>query len=433
MTLESTPAVSREALNAELFRRPPAPVALDRLVRHVALKESAGQTEAAIARLAAALAHGRITREGDGRSAELLSFEGGLLKWERHTEFTGYTLVLAADPAQPFAPAASTRPAADWLDALPGERLVATQLRVLGPDHHALLTHALMGMDTEAPASLVLDAEARIVMDCRIHPADGYTRGVVVDLGLGAGRRARLVQRLLEIETYRLLALLGFPTAQRLMHELQDLEARLQALVAAVAEADPGEPPEADQRRLHDLLALASELQRHTALDGYRFDASLAYHELVESRLAGLREERLPGHQRLGSFLRRRLTPAMKTVASVRQRLDGLAAEIDHTASLLRTRVELGLQQQNRALLASMDRRAALQLRLQQTLEGLSVVAISYYGIGIVHYLAKAAAALGLPLDASLVAGLAAPLVLLGAWAGVRRARAMIEADRPGE
>src|SRR3546814_18423991 len=59
-------------------------------------------------------------------------------------------------------------------------------------------------------------------------------------------------------------------------------------------------------------------------------------------------------------------------------------------SNLLRTRVDIELEAQNRDVLMSMNRRARLQLRLQETVEGLSVVAISYYVVGLVGYAAKA-------------------------------------------
>ena len=51
----------------------------------------------------------------------------------------------------------------------------------------------------------------------------------------------------------------------------------------------------------------------------------------------------------------------------------------------------------NQDLLASLAHRQKLQLRLQQTVEGLSVVAISYYTISIVAYIAKAVDGIVLP------------------------------------
>lgn len=70
-----------------------------------------------------------------------------------------------------------------------------------------------------------------------------------------------------------------------------------------------------------------------------------------------------------------------------------------------------------------MDRRADLQLRLQETVEGLSVVVLSYYLVGLVSYAVKALSKLGLPLNPDLATGLAIPVVLVAVGLGMRRLR----------
>lgn len=165
-------------------------------------------------------------------------------------------------------------------------------------------------------------------------------------------------------------------------------------------------------RKQAQLLDLAAQVQQHSTDHTFRFDASRAYFALVNKRTRELREERIQGYQRLGYFLDRRLSPAMKTMEAVRGRLETLSDHIDRAASLIRTRVDLSLQRKSSHLLHSMDRRSAQQLRLQQTVEGLSLVAISYYSLGIVMYLARAAVDFGIPLNPTIVTGLAAPLII---------------------
>ena len=86
----------------------------------------------------------------------------------------------------------------------------------------------------------------------------------------------------------------------------------------------------------------------------------------------------------------------------------------------------MALEEQNRDLLESMDSRARLQLRLQETVEGLSVVAISYYLVGLVAYGAKSAKALGLPVDADITTGVSLPVIILVVWYAMRRFRRKI-------
>ncbi len=82
-------------------------------------------------------------------------------------------------------------------------------------------------------------------------------------------------------------------------------------------------------------------------------------------------------------FLERRLQPAIATYQSTAGQRHDLAEQVDNMATLLQTRIELALQTQNAELLASLNKSAERQLRLQQTVEGISVVAISYYLVGL--------------------------------------------------
>ncbi|MEQ9478272.1 MAG: DUF3422 domain-containing protein [Algiphilus sp.] len=429
-TLEQPPATAtaweRAALNDELFRRPPVPVAEGALILHTAMVQNADEAAQSVQRLRSLLTSAELATPGATRNYELLHAGRSYLKWERHTEFTTYTLVTLPSASDPFVADAECVLPKNWMAELDGQRIAATKIRLIASDDHQILSQATQALRPEAPSSLVADGQARIWMDCSIHP-DACTRGIVCDQGLQPDRRARLVQRLLEIETYRMLAMLGFPPARSVMAELHDLEHQLRVLVARVADSE-ADTDHDDEATLHELLELASEVERLSAHHAYRFDASRAYFDLVQERLDELREERIQGYQRLGNFLGRPLRPAIKTVDAVRRRLESLSGHIDHTASLIRTRVDLRLQRQNQHLLHSMDRRAALQLRLQQTLEWLTVVAMSYYGIGIVLYIAKALGALGVPIEPHLVAGAAAPLVIGGAWWLVHIVRAMLRA-----
>ena len=260
---------------------------------------------------------------------------------------------------------------------------------------------------------------------------DGFGRILVQADQLGARQAGRLVQRLFEIETYRLMASLAFPLAKTHMLELADsgerLTAIMQQLVGSQALND-------EQRLLDDLTGLSAEIERIGAETAFRFAASRAYYSLVERRIEELREERLEGQQTLAEFIDRRLTPAMRTCEAVTDRLDTLSRRVARAGQLLRTRVDLKLEEQNRDLLASMDRRARLQVLLQETVEGLSVAAITYYGVGLVVYAAKAMKVAGVPmLSVDLIGGLAIPIIAGSVWFGVRRIRRVIsrQMDQP--
>ncbi|MGO1120249.1 DUF3422 family protein [Rhodovibrionaceae bacterium A322] len=354
------------------------------------------------------------------------------LRWERHTEFSTYTF-FAREPAPTmedgrvgrFEHPVIQRVPEDWLASLPGDLLAGVHLELEGQDRPALEkgeVSRLMGANNFAGATMAGGA-ARGFINFAIND-DGFGRIFIQDIKLGARQAGRLVQRLFEIETYRLMASLAFPQAKTHMLELAGSGERLTAIMQQLAHSQELMD---EQRLLDDLTGLSAEIERIGAETSFRFAASRAYYTLVERRIEELREERLDGHQTLTEFIDRRLTPAMRTCEAVTDRLDTLSKRVARAGQLLRTRVDLKLEQQNRDLLASMDRRARLQVLLQETVEGLSVAAITYYGVGLVVYGAKALKSANLlPLSIELVGGLAIPIIATSVWVGVRRVRRMI-------
>jgi len=238
----------------------------------------------------------------------------------------------------------------------------------------------------------------------------------------------------LEIATYRNFALLALPVARRVGPELDRIDGGLAALTREVSALSSSNDTEIDEWRgtelLDRLMRISSEIERLNSQHSYRFAAARAYSELVRSRLIELREERHEGYQTIQEFLDRRLWPAMRTCESVEERLADVSRRATRAANLLRTRVDFVVQQQNQGLLGSMDRRAKLQLRLQETVEGLSVAAITYYAVGLVGYAAKALKDIGaLPVEPALIQGLAVPVVAIGVWMGLHRFRKRLERD----
>ena len=209
--------------------------------------------------------------------------------------------------------------------------------------------------------------------------------------------------------------------------------AKLTAETASLVESGPdGSKPDLTKQTgathreselLIQLMQLSAEIERLNSQHSYRFSASRAYFALIRSRLTELREERVEGYQTIQEFLDRRLAPAMRTCESVEDRMASMSRRATRAANLLRTRVDFKLERQNQGLLTSMDRRAKMQLRLQQTVEGLSVAAITYYAVGLVGYAAKALMEFGLPVYPPLVQGIAVPVIAIGVWFGLRQAR----------
>ena len=264
----------------------------------------------------------------------------------------------------------------------------------------------------------VKNGQATVMTDFR-QDGDGLTRILVVDRSLSEAGRGALVQRLLDIETYRTLAMLGLPLAQTLSPDIRRIEDGL----TAVTQSMKAHAREEADTMLAELTRLAAELEANAALSLYRFGASRAYDGIVRERVKALDEAPKPGYEMLGAFLERRLAPAMRTCQSVEERLANLSRKLSRATSLVRSWIDVELERQNSALLATMNRRAEMQLRLQQTVEGLSVAAISYYIVGLIGYGAKAISHDLLPVDPAVITGLSVPLAVLGVWWVVRRIR----------
>ena len=204
----------------------------------------------------------------------------------------------------------------------------------------------------------------------------------------------RVLQRLFEIETYRILALLAFPVAKDLAPFLGERERALSEIANALIGAG-----EADEAALHGRLTAARRRDREPR--GRRTCSASAPPPPTTTWCAAasgeLRETRIEGLQTFEEFTERRLAPAVATCAAVARRQEALSERVARVTQLLSTRVEISRERQAFAVLASMDRRAQLQLRLQQTVEGLSVAAITYYVVGLVGYAAKALETAGIP------------------------------------
>jgi len=344
-----------------------------------------------------------------------------LFRWERHTEFSTYTFAADGPFDQPFKEPPSSRLPADWLKAIPGEAISAVHIAIepaSAPDRAVEQTSALFDNNTVI-GSAVHGGQARVWTDARVH-ADGYGRFLVKDLGLNQRQLGRLAQRVVEIASYYLLALLAYPLARAALPKIAALERELSNSVRMLSEISGLGDESALLKRLS---TLAAEAEAVAATTNYRFSAARAYSALVSQRIEDLRGARLEWMQPLDEFLLRRLAPAMETCNNVHARQESLSVRIARASDLLRTRVDVALEAQNRDLLRSMNRRARTQLRLQQTVEGLSVAAISYYLVGLIAYAAKAASGAGVKGDPDLVAGLAIPVVVALVWFAVRRLR----------
>jgi uncharacterized membrane-anchored protein len=346
------------------------------------------------------------------------------LKWESHTEFVTYSAFCPGVSARPFDPEEMRVFPDNWLATAPGKRLVSLLIRVevMPEDEEEVTSHLEDWFVPESLAcSRVVDGAAIVAGDFRIDPAGQMRFAVFVRPGTGARRVGRIVQRLCEIETYRAMSMLGLMRARRMSARLNEIDPKLSALVSGLDSA--GQSPEAT---LHELLAISAELESQAVQVSFRFGATAAYEAIVNQRIEVLREIRIQGRQTFGEFMMRRYDPAMRTVKSAEARLRSMAERAQRAAELLRTRVDVERSAQNQKLLESMDKRADLQLRLQRTVEGLSVVAISYYAVNLATY-ALYPFAERLSISKGVATAVATPVVILLVWAAVRRIRRQMD------
>ncbi|MRU16739.1 DUF3422 domain-containing protein [Roseovarius sp. A21] len=346
-----------------------------------------------------------------------------MLKWESHTEFVTYTTFTDGLSTRPFDPADFEVFPEDWLNDAPGVRITSALIRVSPwKDKDTVRDEIAEWFVPESVAvARVLDDAAVVAGDFRIDPAGHLRFAVTVAPDTGERRVGRVIQRLCEIETYKAMSMLGFSRVREMGPRMGELDSQLSQMIGDMT----GEATRAEDT-LKSLLSISAELESMVAQSSFRFGATAAYEKIVNQRIEVLREERFEGRQTFSEFMMRRYQPAMRTVTSSKERLDAMADRAIRAGELLRTRVDVERSAQNQALLESMDRRADMQLRLQKTVEGLSVVAISYYAVSLVGYLLYPLARV-LDISKGMMTALVTLPVVAVVWWMIRRIREKME------
>lgn len=414
----------RLELNNEFHLRAPVPLEPNVLCRHFVYPHKLGDLDDSEQRLLAVCAVLKIDPPTDMKRQFVARAHGVTLKWERHTEFSTFSF---------YSPPGSTQSAYSFPDSvidlkngrigvIDAEPCVALEVQFHQIEERADY-HAQPPRDVfQGPSiagSEACDQHADIWADFQIRE-DGYSRIWINDRGLGPKRAGRLLQRLIDVETYRIMAMIGLETAHQANLQATALEQRLFAILddENLTSADL---PAGDV--LNDLLALASETEHMLVRSSFRFDATKAYAQLVHRRFDELNEQRIQGAQRLSNFLKRRFIPAVETCQTAQARLQNLAARIDRGAALIRTRIDVIRQEQNTELLDAMNRRATQQFKLQQTVEAVSTIAISYYAISIFSVFAKSIAEHWSFVTSTRLTAIAAPLIIVGVYLFIRKLR----------
>ena len=409
---------SRVVLHNEIHARPPEAMTAPLAISHVVMVCDASERAASRTHVAELLRNHHLPLPDEHANHFRMDVGPYRIRWEAHTEFVSWTFLHDLDDAAPddLPQRATDVVPQDWLSRLPGQCLSSQHLWALPQQRdNSVLVKKILYEETLI-GSEVVDGLGEVYTDFAIH-ADGYSRMLVFVGELTQRRLGRLVQRLIEIETYRMAALLGLPAAREASAVLNSAERELAELADAIRTATRNDEP----LLLDRLTRLAGQVESQYAKTHSRFSASAAYFELVDKRISDIMETRLSGLQTIREFIDRRLSPARSTCQWATRRQDALSQRVSRISSLLRTRVEIEQQQSSQALLATMNQRQGLQLKLQSTVEGLSIAAITYYIVGLVSYLAKGAQSLGWPLSPETTTALAIPLVVGSIWWSMRR------------
>jgi uncharacterized membrane-anchored protein len=403
----------RRALHEEIHARPtesiPAPALVTQLVMlHEGTTAAAERSH--LEALGVQVEPGLFTRFDVGATR---------VRWERHSEFSRYTFIepidaRVLDAASPNLTSFKDLPG-NWMSAMPGRTIAGMQLVVVEEPETPISEWVDRGLHwfghPNVVGSVLGSQYARVMADYRLRK-DGFIRFLVTGPRLPAARIGRVAARLIESEVYRMMALLGFPIARQLGATLARHEAELAELTRRIDDSQHD-----DQSLLGELNHLAANIESAIATQSFRFSATAAYAALMSSRINELRESPIHGLQSLGQFLDRRVTPAIATVGATERRLNGLAERISRAGSLLRTKVDIVHEQQNQSLLERLTTGQRMQVKLQQTVEGLSVAAISYYVVGLLGYAFKALQRVGAPINVDVAVGLSIiPTVLLMAY-----------------
>jgi len=405
----------RHELNDELHIHPYEPLMPPERVLYLAMLVSAQERDEEDAHLDELARHfgGVIPSRGGNQVRYRL---GDLrLKVERHQEFTRYKFVYhevkAADD-HPFAISLGELLPRDWLSRIPGSTLTALDITVLpyGEDdvHEQMLNRYAGEFESASLTASQFGRSKGLALTDFVIRENGLMRMLVLTRARLPSQNGRLLLRIIEMETYRMLALMALPDARDLLQQLPVSDQKLTHLTQAIAQGSGVD----DEALLEELTELAADVEQLVAANYRRLSASHAYFDLVFKRLDDLREEAVENIPSFGGVLGRRLEPARNTCESVSRWLDQLSQRVAHASDLLRTRIEVQHGRQNQELLSAMNKRFQLQLRLQQAAELLSVAIFTYYSVNLVAYVVEELeVVMGLEADPLLTKAIAAPLL----------------------
>ncbi|MFQ3219803.1 MAG: putative membrane-anchored protein [Paraglaciecola sp.] len=404
----------RQQISQELHNRPSPKINISTSISHIAVRITEQERALEYKQICILCARHNVNPPMADASCYYQNFGAFEVRWERHLEFSSYSFIRPGVAANLFDGYAIEYVPQEWFDELVGELVSAVNLVISDTQMDDDTLHRAFE-DYQVLGSVVAHGRASVFASFRLH-SDGFGRVYIQTNSLNAYQAGRLIQRLLEIETYQMMALLSLPIARALSPKVAEMEQRLVSInhkMANLSLYDDGE-------MLENLSNLASQTEQLISDISYRFSATNAYYELVCARLSQLQEQDIGGIERIDEFVTRRLSPGIRTCQALNHRLDDLTCRIARASSLLRTRVDSSIEQQNQKLLQAINQRGEVQLRLQQMVEGVSIVAIAYYLMGLLDYVLDAFNLFGFAVDKMILKGIAVPFFLIFTWIMMR-------------
>jgi len=397
----------REGIISETHARPSQSIMGPAVILHLAFRATEDVCDAFFKVLA---------RENNKTEARHQTgcIDGIVMKLERHTEFMSCTLFQELHDKQQ-----ESNLLEFFKNWLPIEKIeILTTLKL------TLVKSAREMLKRLPPEHRIFGGRIRNGIEVRSNfrpDEDGIINFAIFAKGLSGEEIGRRLQRLMEMETYRTMTLLGLPKARRAGVMLSEYEIALAEYKLPSNGKTKFETDDTLFKKLSELSEKNSALMTETR---YRFAASRAYYSLFQQRIMSLEEEKVGDVQTMSGFLRSRLEPAMATIESTAKRQETITDDLSQALVLLRTRIELSLNKGNQALLRSMDKRHDQQLKISQTVEGLSIVAITYYAVGLFSYLLKALATQSwMPFSTTLLTAISVPIIFGLVFVSLRKLR----------
>ena len=354
------------------------------------------------------------------------------VRYECHTEFISLTLIYPNKIENKNKPKLFDKNflnllPIEFLENFPGDHFLSTWIEMVPSNFNfrPIDIEDFFYHDNFAGSNVAEDG-ANVFMSFKSDRTDflgsGFRRVFIQNKNLRTRRTGRLLQRIVELETYQVLSLLGLSQVRQETSNLSNLEKQITEITKSVSKTAKKNLNKKSidypdyQQDLNELSYVVAKIEEIDSSTNYRLSATAAYYKLVEQRIQDLREERLESFQTSYEFLSRRLQPAIRTTEAFSRRLESLATRAQRADNLVRTQIEMGVQIQNKNLLESMELRARAQLRLQETVESLSIVAITYYIVGLLGTLVDPINFNNFFINKTVFLALCVPIILILIW-----------------